>query len=57
MPIRLGSAKGGQAKAARHVGSAPEQLIAARRLDSFVLKIRPSSRLGCWSLGAAEFGR
>ena len=34
-----------------------EQLIAARRLDSFVLKHRPKDEVGGCSLGAAEFDR
>ena len=33
---------------------AAQQAVAARRLDSFILKQRASSQLGCCSLGAAE---
>ena len=35
-------------------GGRAEQAVAARRLDSFVLKLRCSSQLVCCSLGAAE---
>ena len=34
-----------------------EQLIAARRLDSELLKVAFASQVGGWSLGAAEFER
>jgi len=34
-----------------------EQLIAARRLDSFILKQRAKDKVGCCSLGAAESER
>ena len=33
---------------------AAQQAVAARRLDSFILKQRASSQLGCCSLGAVE---
>ncbi len=45
--MRLVSARGGQAKAARHVESAPEQLIAARRLDSIIVKVVFASQVEC----------
>ena len=49
--------KGSQGKQVCSIVGRAEQPIAARRLDSFVLKMRASSPLGCCSLGAAESGR
>ncbi|MBA2503378.1 MAG: hypothetical protein H0V27_10900 [Pyrinomonadaceae bacterium] len=49
--------KGSQGKQVCSIVGRAEQPIAARRLDSFVLKQRASSQLGCSSLGTAESGR
>ncbi len=44
-------------EAARSSESAPEQVIAARRLDSKLVKQRAKDAVECCSLGAAEFQR